>query len=96
MTEYLIRTGRAPSLVVILEYEAPTRIYANASGEDLKALEVWIGENEARRVVVAAALADRAATGGPDRGLAWVRALAAEDGGIVSAVERLLERLPVV
>lgn len=92
MTEFLLRTSRAPSLVVVIEREGPTRVFANAGSEaDLMALESWIYDSEPRRTIVDAALEDRAETGGAGRGRRWARTLAAEGGGVVDALERLLE-----
>lgn len=96
MTEYLLRTA-APALIIVVEKEGPSRLFTTHTGEaDLAALRGWIEQSEERRALVAMALLDSAATGGPGRGLAWVLALAAENPGIVGVVERLLERLPAV
>lgn len=91
MTEFLLRAV-GPSLVVVVEREGPTRLFTTLTGEsDVAALEAWIGESEPRQVLVAAALRDRASTGGSRRGLAWARSLARTPGGIMGLIERLAE-----
>lgn len=92
MNELLLRTS-APSLVLVIETEAVTRLVSTAHGPaDERRLEAWLASTEARTQAAAWALCDRDWSGGADRQRAWAETLAAEPG-IVQQVEALLQEL---
>jgi hypothetical protein len=88
--EILVRTV-APAVLVIIEQEAPTRVVLTGGRADDERLAAWLAASEARQLVYAAALADREASGGRPRERAWAQELLSDPGGIVRAVERLLD-----
>jgi hypothetical protein len=89
MREHLIRVA-APTAFVVVELEAPTRIFACGSRPERLRVAQWIAE----RPTVAHALGLLALDGiaDPEREAAWSRQLAAEEGGITAAVVELLLR----
>jgi hypothetical protein len=90
--EALVRVA-APAILVTIEVEAVTRLMAIAgSPEEDERLAAWVAERPERACAISAAIADRTRVGGHERQTAWADELRADGGGIVAAVERLLER----
>jgi hypothetical protein len=91
VTEFVVRAS-APSLIVIVEKEGPTRVVSTAVGEaDAESLESWLAASPVRAALVAVALADRSATGGIARGRSWGRELSREPGIVAQLAELLVE-----
>jgi hypothetical protein len=95
VTELLVRTSRAPALVIVIEREAPTRLIELAATDaERAALEAWIDASAPRLAAVISAVEDRRRQGGAHRGFAWMAALRRNGGGIVEAVEALVAPKP--
>lgn len=78
-------------MIVVVEVEGPTRLYATARTEaERQRLVGWIEASAAREAAVNGALSDEAAHGGRERGEGWARELRGDPGGVVRAVEELL------
>lgn len=91
MSEHLVRTSRAPAIVIVVEREGPTRVFSTASTDaEEAALAAWIDASPFRLILIDAALRDRATTGGATRGRRWARVLQRENPGVVGVVERLI------